>query len=146
VHFVNLPPLLLFVFHDHSDGLVKKSAGENLSGIGNFFIHRFSPGIDRKDRVDSKISRRDGRAEKCMASRLRNLFTIITHKPAYFLIFGINLAYPVRAFKFCLSKDILSRIFGTGLRIPQQEVAEFARVGDGVEKKLDGDAGAPFVV
>ena len=57
----------------------------------------------RKDRVDRKISRRDGRAEKFMASRLRNLFTIITHKPAHFLISGINLAYPFGAFKFCLS-------------------------------------------
>jgi hypothetical protein len=51
-----------------------------------------------------------------MAGRLRNLFTIITHKPAHFLIFGINLAYPFGAFKFCLSKDITSRISWTGLR------------------------------
>ncbi len=81
-----------------------------------------------------------------MASRLRNLFTIITHKPAHFLILGINLAYPFGAFKFCLSKDTTPRISGTGLRVPAAGSGGFARVADGVEEVREGDAGAPFVV
>jgi hypothetical protein len=36
----------------------------------------------------------------------------------------------------------LEPVFG----FTEQEVAEYARVGDGVEEVLDGDAGAPFVV
>jgi hypothetical protein len=58
----------------------------------------------RNDYFDIKIAGRDGRERKVLASRLGDLTML--HVPAHFLIFGVNLAYLFKAFKFSLLKNI----------------------------------------
>jgi len=76
--------------------------------------------IYRRDRFDRYVPRRCGGDGFSQASRLRNLYPAINHKPAHFLTFGANLAYPFEHsslfVKGILSCDLWNRSSGSRIR------------------------------